>query len=333
MLVSSRLPGISRRRIIALTAALGALFAATPAGAQWKPDRAIEVVVGSAAGGGNDKSARVMQKIFKDVGLAELNVLNRVGGGGAVAYTYVSQKTGDGSSIALAQAGLNTNHITGRSPLHYTDMTPLAFVGNEPVGIAVRADSPHKTLKDLVAQLKKDPQSLSLSTGSTRGATNHFALALLAKEAGIDPNKLKIVVFGGGAEAVTNLLGGHIDAFAVAINNSIQHHKAGTLRVLAVSSQKRSDDLPNVSTIREQGFNVVMEGWTVFMGPKNMPPAQVAYYEQAFAKAANSAQWKQYLEQNSWEWGYKNSKDTAAYLKQDYDVSRRLLTELGLAAK
>jgi len=332
MLFSS-FDAINGRAIIALTAILGALSSATPVSAQWKPERPVEIIVPSAPGGGNDKSARIMQKIFKDLGLVEINVVNRVGGGGAVAYTYVSQKSGDAGSIALAQAGLNTNHITGRSPLHYTDMTPIAFVGNEPVGLAVRADSPYKTLKDLVAQLKKDPQSLSLSTGSTRGAINHFALALLAKEAGIDPNKLKIVVFGGGAEAVTNLLGGHIDAFAVAINNSIAHHKAGTLRVLAISSPQRSDDLPGVSTFREQGFNVVMEGWTVFMGPKSMQPAQVAYYEQAFAKAVNNPQWKQYLDQNSWGWGFKNSKDTAAYLKQDYDVSKRLLTELGLAAK
>lgn len=313
----------------AFTAAL--LAGPAPVQAQWKPDRPVEIVVGSAPGGGNDKSARVMQRIFKDMGLAEINVVNRVGGGGAVAYTYVSQRSADGASIALAQAGLNTNHITGRSPLHYTDMTPLAFVGNEPVGLAVRADSPFKTLKDLVAQLKKDPQSVSMSTGSTRGATNHFSLALLAKEAGIDPNKLKIVVFGGGAEAVTNLLGGHIDAMAVAINNSIPHHKAGTLRILGVSSEKRSADLPGVSTFRDQGFNVLMEGWTVFMGPKAMPGAQVAYWEQAFAKAVQSPQWKQYLEQNAWDWGYRNSKDTAAYLKQDYDVSRRLLTELGMA--
>ncbi|HYH42767.1 MAG TPA: tripartite tricarboxylate transporter substrate binding protein, partial [Burkholderiales bacterium] len=296
-------------RMAAVGAALAASLGSAPALAQWKPDRTVEIVVGSAAGGGNDKSARVIQKVWKDLGLAETQIVNRVGGGGAVAYTYVSQKGGDGSSIALAQAGLNTNHITGRSPLHYTDMTPLAFVGNEPVGLAVKADSPYKTLKDLVAQLKKDPQSLSLSTGSTRGATNHFALALLAKEAGIDPNKLKIVVFGGGAEAVTNLLGGHIDGFAVAINNSIAHHRAGTLRILAISSEKRSDDLPNVSTFREQGFNVVMEGWTVFMGPKNMPPAQVAFYEQAFAKAVNNPQWKQYLDQNAWNPGYRNSKD------------------------
>jgi len=320
------------RSMIGLFAALAAIVSA-PAAAQWKPDRPLELIVGSAPGGGNDKSARLMQRIFKDMGLVEINVVNKVGGGGAVAYTYVSQKGADGTSIALAQAGLITNHITGRSPLHYTDMTPLAFAGNEPVGLAVKADSQYKTLKDLVAQLKKDPQSLSLSTGSTRGATNHFALALLAKEAGIDPNKLKIVVFGGGAEAVTNLLGGHIDAFAVAINNSIPHHKAGTMRILGISSEKRSADLPDVSTFREQGFNVVMQGFTVFMGPKGMPPAQAAYYEQAFAKAVSSPQWKQYLALNSWAWGYGNSKETAAYLKQEYDVAKRLLTELGMAAK
>ncbi|MES2561931.1 MAG: tripartite tricarboxylate transporter substrate-binding protein, partial [Pseudomonadota bacterium] len=205
---------ISRTLLFSILGVLALVASPICAIAQWKPERPAEIVVGSAPGGGNDKSARVMQRIFKDLGLAEPTVVNRVGGGGAVAYTYVSQKGADGSTVALAQAGLNTNHITGRSPLHYTDMTPIAFVGNEPVGLAVRADSPYKTLKDFVAQLKKDPQSVAMSTGSTRGATNHFAVALLAKQAGVDPNKLKIVVFGGGAEAVTNLLGGHIDAIA-----------------------------------------------------------------------------------------------------------------------
>ena len=311
-------------------AAAGAVFAA-PVHAQWKPERAVEVVVGFAPGGGNDKSARVMQRVWKDLGVGEVAVVNRVGGGGALAYTYVSQKAGDGHYLAIAQAGLNTNHITGRSPLHYSDVTPLAFVGNEPVGLAVRADSPYKTLKDFVAQLRKDPQSLAVSVGSTRGAINHFTMAVLAKSAGIDPNKLKILVFGGGAESVTNLLGGHIDAMSQAINNAIPHHKAGTMRILAISLPKRSPDLAEVPTFREQGFDVVMEGWTAFVGPKGMTPAQVAYWEQIFRKSVESPLWKQYLQSNAWEWGYKNSKETLAYIRQDYEQSKRLLTELGMA--
>src|SRR5688572_22705713 len=83
--------------VITLTA-LDLAAAPAPAHAQWKPERPVDIVVGSAPGGGNDKSARVLQKIFKDIGLPEVNVVNRVGGGGAVAYTYVSQKSADGGS-------------------------------------------------------------------------------------------------------------------------------------------------------------------------------------------------------------------------------------------
>jgi len=258
-------------------------------------------------------------------------VTNKVGGGGSLAYTYVSQKTGDAHHIAIAQAGLNTNHITGRSPLHYSDLTPLAFVGSEPVALAVRADSPYRTLKDFVEQMRKDPASLSISVGSTRGAINHFTIARLAKAAGMDPRQLKILVFGGGAESVTNLLGGHIDAMVQAVNNAIPHHKAGKMRILGLSTAKRSPGIPDAPTFREQGFDAVMEGWTIFVGPRGMSPAQVAYWESTFQKTVNHDLWKQYLEANSWEWGYRNSHETLAYLKKDYEQSKALLTELGLA--
>lgn len=297
----------------------------------WKPEKTVEVVVFAAPGGGNDKSARVMHKIWQETKLVEAVITNKVGGGGSLAYTYVSQKTGDGHHIAIAQAGLNTNHITGRSPLHFNDITPLSFVGNEPAALAVRADSPYKTLKDFVEQLKKDPSSLAISVGSTRGAINHFTVALLAKSAGIDPKQLKILVFGGGAESVTNLLGGHIDAMMQAVNNAIPHHKAGKMRILGLSTPARSPGLPDAPTFREQGYDVVMEGWTIFVGPKGLTPAQVAYWEGVFQKTVQREEWKKYLEFNSWEWGYKNARDTLAYLKKDYEQSRVLLTELGLA--
>jgi putative tricarboxylic transport membrane protein len=291
----------------------------------------VEVVVFAAPGGGNDKSARVMHRIWQETKLVDAIITNKVGGGGSLAYTYVSQKTGDGHHIAIAQAGLITNHITGRSPLNYTDVTPLSFVGSEPVAIAVRADSPFKTLKDFVEQLKKDPSSLAISVGSTRGAINHFTIALLAKAAGIDAKLLKILVFGGGAESVTNLLGGHIDAMVQAVNNAIPHHKAGKMRILGLSTAKRSPGLPDVPTFREQGYDVAMEGWTIFIGPRGMTPPQVAYWENVFQKTVQHDEWKKYLDFNAWEWGYKNSQETVTYLKKDYEQSKTLLTELGLA--
>lgn len=296
----------------------------------WKPDKAVEIVVGFAPGGGNDKSSRVMQKIWLDAKWFETIVTNKVGGGGALSYSYVSQKTGDGHVIAIAQAGLITNHITGRSPLSYLDLTPLAYVGNEPIGLAVRADSPFKTLQDFVERLRKDPGSIAVSVGSTRGATNHFTVALLAKAAGVDPKQLKILVFGGGAESVTNLLGGHIDAMFQALNNAIPHHQAGKMRILGLSTSKRIGGLPDVPTFREQGYDVTINDWTIFVGPKGMTPAQIAFWEGAFAKSVQTGEWKKYLEYNAWEWGFKNSQETLAYLKQYHDQSKALLTEIGL---
>lgn len=298
--------------------------------AQWKPDRPVELVVFAAAGGGNDKAARVLQRIWQDNHMLEATVVNKVGGGGALAYTYVSQKP-DGHTIGIAQSGLLTNQITGRSPVGVSDLTVLPYIGTEPVALAVRTESPYRTLREFTDQLKKDPASVSVSVGSTLGAVNHFTMALLAKAAGIDPKKLKILVFGGGAESVTNLLGGHIDAMAQASNNAIPFYQAGKMRILGLSTEKRSAGLPDVPTFREQGYNVVIDGWYVFVGPKRMTPAQVSYWDDIFARTLRTDEWKKFVASSGWEPGYKNSQETAAFLKREYDEAKGLLTDLGLA--
>jgi len=306
-------------------------LAAAPAHSQWKPEKPVEYVVGFAPGGGNDKTARVMQKIWKESKwLENIQVVNKVGGGGALSYTYTNQHPGDAHYVAVAQMGLVTNHLLGRSPMHFNDLTPLAMVGNEPVGIAVRADSPIKDAKDFMARLKADPASLSISVGSTLGASNHFAVGALAKAAGVDPKKLKILTFGGGAESVTNLLGGHIDAMSQAINNAIPYYQAGTMRIIGLSTAQRSPTLPDVPTFREQGFDVVIDGWTVVVGPRGLTPVQVAYWEAMLEKTVNHAEWKNYLESFSWVWEFKKSQATRDYLKKEYDDARRMLMELGM---
>lgn len=319
-----------RRLVLRLAGVLLSAIASI-ACAQWKPERAVEVVVFAAAGGGNDKAARVLQKIWQDNRMLEAVVVNKVGGGGSLAYTYVSQKAGDGHTIGIAQAGLLTNQITGRSPIGVGDVTVLPYIGTEPVALAVRTESPYRNLREFVDQLKKDPASLSVSVGSTLGAVNHFSMALLAKAAGIDAKKLKILVFGGGAESVTNLLGGHIDAMAQASNNAIPFYQAGKMRILGISTEKRTAGLPDVPTFREQGFNVVIDGWYVFVGPKRMTPAQVAYWDDIFARTLRTDDWKKFVASSGWEAGYKNSQDAAAYLKREYDEAKGILTDLGLA--
>lgn len=300
----------------------------------WKPGKSVEIVVGSAPGGGNDKSARTLQKVLTQGNIAESVVLNKVGAGGGIAYSYVSEKS-DPHFVGIAQGGIMSNKISGRSTLDpLKDVTPLSYLGAEAVGIAVRADSPYKNIKEFLAQLKKDPSSLSVSVGSDRGGTNHSGIALLAKAEGIDPKKLKIVVFGGGSESVTNLLGGHIDAMSQLQNNAIPHHQAGTMRILCVTSAERAAAVPDVPTCKEEGYaDVVTSNWTVVIGPKNMTPEQIAGWEKILHQINQSDAWKDLMKASSGTTEYKNSKQTAAFFAEDYKRAENLMTELGLAKK
>jgi putative tricarboxylic transport membrane protein len=309
------------------------IAAAPPCAAQtpWKPDKPVEFVVLSSPGGGNDKTARLIQKIWREVKwLENVNVLNKPGGGGAVAYTYVSQHAGDAHYIAVVRKGLLTNHILARSPLHYSGLTPLAVMANEPNAMAVRADSPIRNARDLAERLKTDPQSITTSVGSTRGGPSHMLVVQLAKLAGADARKLKVVTFAGSSESVTNLLGGHIEVISSSVDALVPHHKAGTLRILGVATAERSATLPAVPTLREQGYDLIMGNWTAIMGPRGLTPAQVAYWEELLERTFNHPIWKGMLEADALEADFRKSQPTRELLARDYELERRMLTELGM---
>lgn len=322
-----------RARRVAVVLAACAVFV-SPCASQpaWKPERSVEIVVVSAPGGGNDKTGRTLQKIWQGAKwLENVVVVNKVGGGGAVAYAYVNQTRGDAHRIVLARTGLLSNHVLGLSPLNDTDLTPLALVSNEAMSLVVRADSPIRSVKDLVARWKADPQSVSISLGSTRGSPTHYVLALIAKASGVDPRRLKLLTFGGASDSVTHLLGGHIDMASAAPGNVAEHHRAGTLRIIGIATARRSATLPDVPTLKEQGFDVVQGNWTAIVGPKGLAAAQIAYWEELLERTANDPQWKQYLERDSVEWMFMKSQPTRDYLRRDYEAIRGLLVELGMA--
>jgi len=310
-----------------------AAAAAGPCAAQdWKPSRPVEFVVGSGPGGGNDKTARLIQKIWRESKWVDLiNVVNKPGGGGALAYTYVSEKAGDGHYLVVVRKALLTNHILGRSPLQYTELTPLAVMANEPNAMAVRADSPIRNLKDLVATFRSDPQSITTSVGSTRGGPSHMLVVQMAKLAGADLRQLKVVTFNGTAESVTNLLGGHIQMISSSVDALIPHHKSGTMRILGVATTQRAKVVADVPTFREQGFDAVVGNWTAIMGPKGMTPAQVAYWEDLLERTFKHPSWQSMLDADALEHDFRKSQVAREMLAKDYESERRMLTELGMA--
>jgi putative tricarboxylic transport membrane protein len=304
-----------------------------PCAAQdWKPSRPVEFVVGSGPGGGNDKTARLIQKIWRENNWVDLvNVINKPGGGGALAYTYVSEKAGDGHYLVVVRKALLTNHILGRSPLQYTELTPLAVMANEPNAMAVRADSPIKNLKDLVATFKSDAQSITTSVGSTRGGPSHMLVVQMAKLAGADLRQLKVVTFNGTAESVTNLLGGHIQMISSSVDALIPHHKSGTMRILGVAMAQRAKVVADVPTFREQGYDTIVGNWTAIMGPKGMSPAQVAYWESLLERTFKNPSWQSMLDGDALEHDFRKSQAAREMLAKDYESERRMLTELGMA--
>lgn len=320
--------------LVVRSAALAALAFSPQAHAQatWQPQKQVEIVVGSGPGGGNDRNARGLQKVLSEnKWLTNVLVLNKVGGGGALAYTYVNQHANDAHYLVFVRQGFLSNHILGRSPIGVNDMTALAMLTSEASGIAVRAGNPAlKTFTDVIERLKQDAQSLTISLGSTRYGSPHLMLAMLAKANGIDVRKLKLVTFAGGAESTTQLLGGHIDMSAISIDNAAPHHKSGALRVLGVSSAQRLAALPDVPTFKEQGFDVLMAGFTIVMGPRGLTPAQVHYWESLLERVSQNAEWKRLLAADLQDPDFKNAAATREYLRQQYELSRALLADIGV---
>lgn len=300
----------------------------------WRPEKPIELVVGVGPGGPQDRSARLIQKAMQDMKLAPVpvNVMNKPGGGGAVALSYVGQYRADGHYLTLNSPSLLSNHILGRSTTSPFDFTPVAVLGAEYVSVTVRADSPIRTARDLQERLRRDPGSLSVVIGTTIGTATHLSFVVAMKSAGVDIRKIKGVVFNSGAESMSALLGGHIDVVAGAPSNVIPHIRAGRLRMLAIGApQRMTGDLADVPTWRELGVPNTFDVWRGLAGPKDMTPAQIRYWDEVLSKVAQSEEWKKGTEAVQAANVYMNSADTAKYWKAEYDEIRALLTELGFA--
>ena len=291
--------------------------------------RPIEFVCHAAAGGGSDIQARFIQSVIEKEKLCSqtVAVVNRAGGGGAIAFAYVAGKKGDPLFWLTATTSFLTTPLLGKSKYTYKDFTPITNLAYDDFLVTVRVDTPWKTMKDLVEDAKKRPGQIR--TGGTYApGTDALIDHLIGKEAGI---KFNYIPFKSGGEAMIALLGGNIDMFYPNPGEALAQMEAKKVRILGVASAKRLAGAPSIPTLKELGYNVSMQQIRSIAAPKDIPKEAVKYYEELFKKLANSATWKEkYIKENLLTWDYTNSAETQKLWDSNNEFCAKTMKEMGV---
>jgi putative tricarboxylic transport membrane protein len=262
------------------------------------PARTIEVVVPYAPGGGTDNLMRMITGIIDENKWSPvpLNVNNRAGGSGAVGYNYLVNKKGDSHVVAGATPMIVSGKIEGRVPGNHRDaMTILMIVAIDELMLSVRNESPFKTIEDFVNAARAKPGQLTVG-GTATNTEDHIFAYLFQQAAKI---QFKYVPFNSGGEVTTALMGGHIDAAVENPNEIVAQIEAGKAKNLAVAARKRLADAPDVPTFAEKGYEFYWEQMRGVVGPANMAPEAVKWWQDTLLKVTQTKKWQeQYIKRN-----------------------------------
>ena len=298
-------------RLTALFMIAAAIAAARPALAEY-PEKPITLICWSSAGSGHDLMARMIAKVGEEYLGQPIVVVNKEGGSGKVAMSYVLNQRPDGYVILT-----NTRSMTELFPdpngrLSIDDFKYVSRMVRDPFLITVRADSPFRTLEDLIAHARKNPGKLTLGGFSIRSVDESLVLDL-EQAAGVDFN---YIPYRGGSEPVVAVLGGHIDAAVANPSEMITNFKAGKLRALALATEDRFSPFDDVPTLAEKGYPVVTEHWRGVMAAKDVPDAIVERLDQAMAKIVRHPDFRQFMENANMYDGYMSSEPFAELVRR-----------------
>ena len=311
---------------------LGLSLLAGAALAQNYPDRPITLVVPWGAGGGTDAVARMLASLMeKDLG-QPVNVVNRTGGSGVVGHSAIASAAPDGYTIGLITVEITMMHHQKLTELNPTSYTPIALVNLDPAGFQVRADSPYKTMTDVVAAIKAAPPGKLKASGTGQGGIWHLALAGFLRDARIDPAAVPWVPSNGAAPGLQDLVAGGVEFAPVSLPEARSLIDAGKVRSLAVMAKDRAALFPNVPTLKEAtGSDFTTGAWRGIAAPKGLPPAVAAKLEASVRKAYDSKDYKDFMAQRGFGLLWGNGREFAAFMaKADADM-KAVMTAVGLA--
>ena len=303
---------------------------------EWRPNRAIELVVPAAAGGGPDTLARLIQRIASEEKLitATIVVNNKPGGNHTLAWNHLQQSPGDGHVLMMASLGLLASSLTGGNSIDYSEGTLVAQLFSEPIVFVTHAESGIGNARELAQRLRSDSASVTFATGGDgAGGANHLAVAQAVRAAGGNLKRLRVVQYQSSQQATSALLGRHVEVIASPLAPVLQHVQAGSLRILAASAAARLPAVAGTPTWRESGVDAVFSNVRGVIGPRGLAEPQIRHWEQTFARLAASEAWQKSLQSGSRSAAYLDATAAARAWKALNLELQLLLDELGLLKK
>ncbi len=318
-------------RLLGFVLAAFALVASMGAHAQGWPNRPVTLIVPWAAGGGTDATARIIGTLLeKELG-QPVNVVNRTGGSGVVGHQAIAGAAPDGYTIGMITVEITMMHHQKLTELNPTSYTPIALVNLDPASFQVRADSPYKSMNDVVAAIKANPGKFKAS-GTGQGGIWHLALAGMLSSMKLDPASVPWVPSNGAAPGLQDLVAGGVEFVPCSLPEARSLIDAGKVRSLAVMDGRRASLFPDVPTLKEAtGSGWAIGAWRGIAAPKGIPNDVRVRLEAAVKKVWDSKEFKDFMGQRGFGLLWGTGEEFAQFMARGDADMKAVMTAVGIA--
>jgi putative tricarboxylic transport membrane protein len=289
---------------------------------------ALKMMIPANPGGGWDQTGRSLAAAMQSAKLvSSVQFDNKGGAAGTIGLAqFVNASKGDPNAVMIGGMVMVGGIILSKSPVNLSQVTPIARLTSEWEVIVVPAQSPHKSLADLIKAFKENPGKVSWGGGSA-GGTDHILVGMIAKEVGVDPAKVNYVAFKGGGEAVAAILGGHVAAGVSGVGEFAEHVRAGKMRALGVSAPSKFE---GIASLKEQGINVELGNWRGVFGAPGINPQQRDALVKLVRAATETPAWKSTLEKLGWTPVFLGGDEYKKFLDEDTKRVAQIIESLGI---
>jgi putative tricarboxylic transport membrane protein len=288
----------------------------------------LKMMIPANPGGGWDQTGRSLAAAMQNAKLvSSVQFDNKGGAAGTIGLAqFVNASKGDPNAVIIGGMVMVGGIILNKSPVNLKQVTPVARLTSEWEVIVVPAQSPHKTLAQLLSSFKENPGKVSWGGGSA-GGTDHILIGLIAKAIGADPQKINYVAFKGGGEAVSAILGGHVTAGVSGLGEFAEHIKSGKMRALAVSAPSKVD---GIASLKEQKVDVELGNWRGIFGAPGITTQQRDALVKLVKTAIETPAWKETASRLGWSTEFLGGDDYRKFLEEDQQRVGAILESLGL---